>query len=406
MVYRGCVVRIEESFAIVLTTGAQYLRVIKKEGLTTGKEILFVEEDLYQEKPSVFKSFGLVAAVMMLLFLSVTAYNTLQHWLPLQQVVAIVSLDINPSLELEVNRENKVLRGVAVNEEGKLLVEPSLKGLAVEDAVLQVVDKAKSLQYITAEKKALLISTVILKEEIELSQSQLEGVIMKKLDEEAVLQEVQLVYVRGKKEDLQKAREEKISIGKYEVFLKATEAKQKVTVEQIKKAKVQELVEQDIGKLKTKDLQKKKLENDKKQEKKQEKKEQTKDISDDREKAPGQAEQDEKRGSNPQKKEDKESLEKLPGNNKSPVEKKNPQKKEPQKDDKKDEGTSSSSESKKDEKKQLKKQDPLGDEKKVEGVKHSKDEASLQRDGQEKAAEPKEQKNSKIKFLRFKNSKK
>ena len=402
MVYRGCVVRIEESFAIVLTTGAQYLRVIKKEGLTTGKEILFVEEDLYQEKPSVFKSFGLVAAVMMLLFLSITAYNTLQQWLPLQQVAAVVSVDINPSLELEVNRENKVLRGVAVNEEGKLLVEPSLKGLTVEDAVLQVVDKAKSLQYITAEKKAILISTVILKEEIKLSQSQLEDAIMKKLDEEEVLQEVQLIYVRGKKEDLQKAREEKISVGKYEVFLKATEEKQKITVEQIKKAKVQELVEQDIGKLKTKDVQKKKLENDKKQEKK----EKAKDISEDRDKAPGQVAQDEKQSVNSKKKEDKESLEKLPENNKSTVEKKNPQKQEPQKDDKKDEGTSSSSDSKKDEKKQLKKQDALGDEKKVEGVKHSKDEASLQRDGQEKAAELKEQKNSKIKFLRFKNSKK
>lgn len=273
MVYKGCVIKVEDRFAVVLTTGAQYLKIIKKDGLILGKEILFVEEDLYREKGLSIKSFGLTAAVFILLFLSITLYHRLGQWLPLQQVAAVVSIDINPSVELEVNKENKVLRSVAINEEGKQLVDTSLKGLTIEDAVVKVVNKAKSLQYITDEKNAILISTVVLKEEAKASQPQIEDAILEKIYEQDALQELQVIYVRSKKEDIEKAREEKISIGKYEVYLEAKAEKQEITVEQIRKAKVQDLVNQGVGKLKEKEAVKKKSEDEKGKENKRQLKE-------------------------------------------------------------------------------------------------------------------------------------
>ncbi|AOT69970.1 anti-sigma factor domain-containing protein [Geosporobacter ferrireducens] len=399
MVYKGCVVKVEKSFAIVFTSSGECLKVVKKEGLTTGKEILFIEEDIYKEKPSMSKSFSLIAAVFMLFFLSATVYTTLQRWLPMQQVAAVVSIDINPSVELEINRANQVLRSLALNEEGEQLLDESLVGLAAEDAVVQLVDKAKNLQYITEERKTILISTVVLKEETKFPKPQLEDVILKKLDEKESFQEIEVLYLKGKKEDLPKAREEKISIGKYEVFLNAIEEKQPVTVEEIKKAKVQELVERGIGKLKTKEVQKNKSKADEKKEEEIEKKEE--DLPDDKKKneSQRQTDQKEKKSSNASKKEGKEQLEKPAENNKPPAEQKKPQEQKPEKTDKKEDDTSSSSEGKTNEEKELQKQKPVREKTKPEEIKHVKDEDSPKRENKgektKKEDESKKQKNIK-----------
>ena len=378
MVYKGCVIKVEDRFAVVLTTGAQYLKIIKKDGLILGKEILFVEEDLYREKVSNIRSFGLVAAVFILFFLSITLYNGLGQWLPLQQVAAVVSIDINPSLELEVNKENKVLRSVAINEEGKLLMDTSLKGLTIEAAVVKVVNKAKSLQYITAEKNTILISTVVLKEEAKVSQPQIEDAILEKIHEEDGLQELQVIYVRSKKEDMEKAREEKISIGKYEVYLEAKAEKREITVEQIRKAKVQELVNQGVGQLKVKEAVKKKSENEKEQ-----KKEKIKDSWDDKVRKPGKTNQENKKDEDEKGKDDKGQLKESPAANKPVVDKKVPVKQEIKKPDKKDENTSGSIE-KDEDKKSLGNQEAVVGNQKPEKGKPSKDDDSRQQDDEDK----------------------
>ncbi|SHJ76579.1 hypothetical protein SAMN02745975_02821 [Geosporobacter subterraneus DSM 17957] len=379
MVYKGCVIKVEDRFAVVLTTGAQYLKIIKKDGLILGKEILFVEEDLYREKVSNIKSFGLVAAVFILFFLSITLYNGLGQWLPLQQVAAVVSIDINPSLELEVNKENKVLRSVAINEEGKLLMDTSLKGLTIEAAVVKVVNKAKSLQYITAEKNTILISTVVLKEEAKVSQPQIEDAILEKIHEEDGLQELQVIYVRSKKEDMEKAREEKISIGKYEVYLEAKAEKREITVEQIRKAKVQELVNQGVGQLKVKEAVKKKSENEKEQKKEEIKK----DSWDDKVRKPGKTNQENKKDEDEKGKDDKGQLKESPAVNKPVVDKKVPVKQEIKKPDKKDENTSGSIE-KDEDKKSLGNQEAVVGNQKPEKGKPSKDDDSRQQDDEDK----------------------
>ncbi|MEW9123815.1 MAG: anti-sigma factor domain-containing protein [Thermotaleaceae bacterium] len=248
MVYKGCVVKIEQNFAIVLTNGTQYLKVIKKEGLCLGKEILFVEDDIYRENRTKLRSLGRMAAVLAILILSMSSLGKLHPWFALNSVAAVVSIDINPSLELEIDKENKILRGIPINEEARQLLEDDLKGMAVEDAVLQIIDRARALAFLTQEKNAVLISTAVLKEER--YHKQLEGEIEKKLEAEESFQGIAFTYVEGSKEDFKKAREEKISLGKYEVFKQAEKEQQPITLEEIKNMKVQDMLNKNVGRLK------------------------------------------------------------------------------------------------------------------------------------------------------------
>ena len=78
MIYRGCIVKVEKDFAVVMTNTMEYLKVIKKDGLRVGGQILFVKEDLYREKSMSYKPILSIAAVLIIMIMSVTLSGVFQ----------------------------------------------------------------------------------------------------------------------------------------------------------------------------------------------------------------------------------------------------------------------------------------------------------------------------------------
>lgn len=247
MVYRGCVIKIENDFALVLTNTMEYLKIVKKDGLVVGKEIIFVTGDLYKENKIPVRRMGLAAAVVFFMIFSMT---WLHPWISsrvLAGTAAIVSIDINPSVELEISREEKVLKAIPVNADGQKVISKELVGMAVDDAVLRIVNNAKTKHYLTEERNAVLISSTVMKEKETLDEKGIVEKIERKLEQQMEIGQLHIVYVAGKKEDVQEARERHLSLGKYEVYKKAEEKGEKITIDQMKEMKVQQMIEKRMG---------------------------------------------------------------------------------------------------------------------------------------------------------------
>ncbi|TCO76407.1 anti-sigma factor domain-containing protein [Marinisporobacter balticus] len=253
MVYRGCILKIEEDFAIVLTDQGQYLKIIKKEDLVVGKKIIFVKEDIYKDRRVTIKNIGLIAAVFITMILSITGIGKF-HIVEPMRVAAVVSIDINPSIEFEINEKKKVLHVGALNMDGEELIDQTFIGMSIEEAVLLVINNAKQKHYITKEKNTVLIATAAVENHFKEKSDKLQKEIEQKMKDDQKLKELNLIYVQGNKKDLKEAKKQKISIGKYQVYKQSKEKEQKITLEQVKNMKVQEMVDKGIGKLKGKKI--------------------------------------------------------------------------------------------------------------------------------------------------------
>lgn len=86
------------------------------------------------------------ACAMLAVLLGIGSYALL--WMP----VAYVSIDVNPSLELELNRLDRVIDVRAYNEDGEEIAgNISVKGLRYEDAIERIVGSEKMQPYLTGD---------------------------------------------------------------------------------------------------------------------------------------------------------------------------------------------------------------------------------------------------------------
>ena len=251
MIYKGKVLEVNNDFAIVLTNSMEYLKVKKKEGLLVGNQIIFVDDDVYKENSFSYKNMLGYAAVLAVMLLSISfianfsAINNL-----FTATAAIVSVDINPSIELKVDNKHKVIKATPLNADAHEILSDQLKGLDIEDAVFVLILNAKEKQYLTAERNSILISSVAMKNNFVLDKENLRQRIEAKLEEEHEIDEILIAYIEGNKEDIREARKQNLSIGKYEIFKKSIVENQEITVEQLRAMEVQDIFKKGIGQLK------------------------------------------------------------------------------------------------------------------------------------------------------------
>lgn len=128
-----------QSYAVIMTNSGEFLKVASKKNETKLGEI-FTGESV---KNTPFYKYALTAAslVFMLLFgSSVYAYYTPS---------ASVRVDINPSIKLDINRWNKIIKYNALNSDGeKVLSGINLKNKSINDGLSIIVEEAKKDNFI------------------------------------------------------------------------------------------------------------------------------------------------------------------------------------------------------------------------------------------------------------------
>ena len=176
--------------------------------------------------------FTALAASIILLLLGAPLWSQLSVPGP-QQVIAYVAVDINPSIELGINYQGKVLEAIGLNDDGvKLLEKVDLTGLPVNQAVSMITAQAVKENYITPEKENSVLISVSTKKELPESAKNLEQHVKKVLEQEKIAVEAEAIEVPMKIREM--ARKEKVSPGKYVILIEAVEEGLDLSIEDVK----------------------------------------------------------------------------------------------------------------------------------------------------------------------------
>ncbi|MEG2089358.1 anti-sigma factor domain-containing protein [Niameybacter sp.] len=130
MLKKGIIVSLSPSFAIVMEKGGAFHKIKLKDAMVIGQPILFTDEDILSQAPSYLHHFRplMVVAAALILFLIPVLYKV-------QTPYAIVSLDINPSIELRLNKQGMVKKVISKNKDANTPTFTELKGHPLEQAL-------------------------------------------------------------------------------------------------------------------------------------------------------------------------------------------------------------------------------------------------------------------------------
>ncbi len=126
---KAVVLEIKDGFAAVLRDDGTVAR-LKNNNYTTG-DVIFVKNLKYTRRKLISSIAAAAAALFMLVGIGAWAYDSPVYY---------VSLDINPSMTMEVNLFERVIGTEFVNEDAKALLEGlDLKNRPVDDVIAEVV---------------------------------------------------------------------------------------------------------------------------------------------------------------------------------------------------------------------------------------------------------------------------
>ena len=226
---------VNKRFLTILTPEGEFLRARNlKENYQIGQEIDFFP--IEQRKMSKRLSFSLfqpykgklvvsTALALMLLMISILPFK--QN----NQVYAYLSIDINPSLELGVNKNCQVIELIPYNEDGEKIVSllHDWKKKDIEDVTSEIMDVIQSQGYLKENHEAIL-STVYVNTDKQDRNKHIEKEIEQEMDEvkEIVQKEdLEVTVVIGTQKDRKEAMEKGLTTGLYKEINKNTNKKEK-----------------------------------------------------------------------------------------------------------------------------------------------------------------------------------
>ncbi len=208
---KALVLELKNSYAVVSELG-NYLRVVQKEGMEIGRTILFTEDDIVlNSKKSVNRwrqrLVPVMAAFVLVFVLAGGFYNNNY------MVYSAVTVDINPSVELLLNRKEHVIKVVALNEDAETLNLKELKGLSVTVAVNEIIDDAKVKGFIqTEEKSYVVLTSVPLRATSEAVQTSLQHALREQVAKANIDENLTVAVTESTEALLEEAKEEAIPL--------------------------------------------------------------------------------------------------------------------------------------------------------------------------------------------------
>lgn len=158
---KAVVLEIRKNEAAVLGKDGQ-VRKIRRQGICVGDTIELTDAELSADKTMLYRRIGRIgtAAAAAVLVLGLGG----NYWYQTAMACSYVSLDINPSIEYTLNRQNRILDVTAVNDDAEGIVEQLKKdGIRKEyfsDAIAMTTELLKQNGYITEEETDYILINV------------------------------------------------------------------------------------------------------------------------------------------------------------------------------------------------------------------------------------------------------
>lgn len=213
---KGIIMDMDEGLLTVLTPDGEFLHATRLDRpYAIGEEISFfpIERTIQRKKP--FLLFGL-KSVLALSAALLVVFGSLFPMYQSNHAYAYMSIDVNPSIELGINKKMQVVELTGFNKEGNEIIA-HLNDWKKQDVIKitkTIINEMEKEGYFKV-KKQLVISTVRTEEAEKQIEKQLEANI-KEIKAAATDQQLELTVVSGTEQDLQKAHELGLTTGKYQ----------------------------------------------------------------------------------------------------------------------------------------------------------------------------------------------
>lgn len=251
---RGTVMEKKGGTAVLLTPDGQFVRVKASRDAAVGEEIPWTEADRVGGQPAStgwrrrWISAGAFAAALLLFVVALVTFRT-------PPVVAYVSMDINPSIELGLDVKERVRELRALNEDAAVIVNGvKYKGEPVEDVTKALADKLAESHILTPETGGdIVIASVSVRKVGEGWEAQVAAKIRSVLQEAGTGSKearpdasvtkppltIETLYLP--KEVREEAEENGLSAGKMAFWLAAENSGREIPLEELQKTSVRKV---------------------------------------------------------------------------------------------------------------------------------------------------------------------
>lgn len=226
---KGVILSVNKRFVTLLTPEGEFLKTKRQEReYEVGEEITFSPAKqkftlAFSNIHSSFKKTAVlsIASTFLILFSILPSYFS-------GPVSAYMTIDVNPSIELELDDDLEVLKLTGLNEDGKLVIGQlkDWKGKDIKAVTNRIVETTKRLGYLKGNKQ-IVVSTTLMKKNKELNKNLKEEI--KEISEQDNVSKTKMKVIQATKSDRKQAREQGISTGKY-LEKKLNEDKDKIKV--------------------------------------------------------------------------------------------------------------------------------------------------------------------------------
>lgn len=207
---------IDEGSLMLLTPDGEFLRTKRLDRLySIGEEISFFPMENTAPRNSLIRVFKMksvwgAAAALMVVFGSLFPIYQGNH------AYAYMSIDVNPSIELGINKKMQVVELTGYNREGKQIIShlADWKKQDISKLTEIIITEMEKEGYLK-DNKQLIISTVQTEKAENQVAKQLEA-NMKEIEAAVSEQQVEVTVLSGTKQELEKAHELGLTTGKYQ----------------------------------------------------------------------------------------------------------------------------------------------------------------------------------------------
>ena len=149
---------------------------------------------------------------------------------------AVITLDINPSIELRVDKNNKVIKTIALNDDAKVLVSNDYKNKNIDEVLMEISEKI--IKNVDDEGKEYVI---LLHVDGDLSEDKVSGKLISLFEERHI--PVNVIVPKVTKEDEKNAKKLGITPAKAAYLSEVVKSNDNLNEEDIKNKSVSELKE-------------------------------------------------------------------------------------------------------------------------------------------------------------------
>jgi hypothetical protein len=233
---KGIIAEIQGSHMIVIAKNGDFTKCKKLPNCNIGDEVNIPTRNM----SSIYRKISTIAAsfiILVMLSTGVYAYYTPYSY---------VSVDINPSLELYVNRFDKVIDVHAYNADAQLLLNTSasIKNKGIGIALEQIIDSAADKGFLEkdAENSVMIVVSSNNKEREKALTSKISRASTVAMSK--VSSSYEVILEKTKVESFKKAHKDNISPGKVILANEFKEAKPELNEEEIKHMPLQQAIKQ------------------------------------------------------------------------------------------------------------------------------------------------------------------